>query len=301
VQALTVVLNAALAPVLIMGWMTGHGFGPFGAGLATSLAVAFGTVLLALYFVRLEHYVGFDVAQWKPRLRTWGRMLYIGIPAGGEFFMIALVTAVMYWAVRRFGADAQAGYAIGARINQMVFVPAMAIAFSAAPIAGQNFGARQAGRVREAFRVALLYSVIVMALLTALIQWKAEAFARVFTAEAPVIAVSAEFLRYVSWNFVTAGVVFCCSSLFQGMGNTWPSLGGSAFRFAIFAIPGLWMATQPWFQLRHIFTLSVATAVLGAVVSYTWLQLEFRKRLDFTPASRPASAGRREESRSPAA
>src|SRR6185437_16078129 len=39
IQASTVVINIALAPVLIVGWGTGHPFGVAGAGLASSLAV----------------------------------------------------------------------------------------------------------------------------------------------------------------------------------------------------------------------------------------------------------------------
>jgi putative MATE family efflux protein len=301
VQALTVVANAALAPILITGWLTGHAFGAFGAGLATSLAVLFGVVLLAIYFVRLEHYVQFDVTQWKPRFATWGRMLHVGIPAGGEFFMIAVITAVMYWAVRPFGAEAQAGYGVGSRINQMIFVPAMAIAFSAAPIAGQNFGARNAARVRETFRLAAVCTMAAMAVLTAIVQWNPGMFARVFTQEPAVVAAAGEYLRYISWNFPTAGLVFSCSSLFQAMGNTWPSLGSSVLRVSLFAIPTLWMARQPWFEVHHAFMLSVATSIVGALVSYALLRREMRRRLSFNPAARPASPGLPQESRSRAA
>lgn len=300
VQAITVVLNAIFAPVLIAGVGTGRPLGAFGAGLATTLAVAIGAVLLAVYFVRLEHYVRFEVAHWKPRLATWGRMLRVGIPAGGEFLIIAAITGLMFWAVRGFGAQAQAGYGVGARINQMVFVPAMAIAFSAAPIGGQNFGARNAHRVRETFRVAAFFTVLTMFALTGLVQWKAEALARIFTQEGPVVAVAAGFLRYVSWNFPTAGLVFCCSSLFQAMGNTWPALGSSAFRLAIFGIPTLWMARQPWFEMHHVFKLAVATAIAGAIVSVLLLRREFARRLDFTPTSPPASRAPPAGSRSPA-
>jgi len=291
VQALSVLLNAALAPVLIAGWGTGHPLGALGAGLATSGAVTAGVVMLTIYFVRLAHYVHFDVKQWKPRLATWNRMLQVGIPAGGEFLMIALLSTVAYWAVRRFGAEAQAGYGIGGRINQMLFVPAMAIAFSAAPVGGQNFGARRADRVRETFRVAVIYTTIVMALLTVLAQWKAEAFARVFTDHPGAVAVAAEFLHYLSWNFVGAGIVFCCSSLFQAMGNTWPSLASSGFRLLIFAIPGLWMARQPWFEMRHLFMLSVATTGLQALASCLLLRWQFRERLGKLPVRAALTPG----------
>ena len=44
VQALAVVINIALAPVLISGWVTGYALGVAGAGLASSIAVAIGVL-----------------------------------------------------------------------------------------------------------------------------------------------------------------------------------------------------------------------------------------------------------------
>ena len=71
VQALAVIINIALAPVLIAGWGTGHALGVAGAGLASSIAVLIGVLMLFAYFRKLERYVGFDPAQWRPQLRQW--------------------------------------------------------------------------------------------------------------------------------------------------------------------------------------------------------------------------------------
>ena len=65
------------------------------------------------------------------------------------------------------------------------------------------------------------------------------------------------------------------------MGNTWPSFGSSALRILIFAIPAVWMSRQPWFELHHVFLLSIATVLVQAVVSYLWLAREFARRLTF--------------------
>jgi Na+-driven multidrug efflux pump len=75
VQALTVVANAILAPILTVGWLTGRPLGAFGAGLATSLSVVLGVIVLTIYFVRLEHLVVFDLRHWMPGLAWWGRLL----------------------------------------------------------------------------------------------------------------------------------------------------------------------------------------------------------------------------------
>jgi len=171
VQAATVILNIILAPVLIAGWGTGKPLGVMGAGLASSLSIAAGVVMLTVYFRRLEKFVGFDRRQWRPESQTWKELLRIGLPAGGEFLLLFLVAGTIYWCARGFGAEAQAGIAIGLRVMQSIFLPAMAVSFAATPVAGQNFGARRADRVRETFRSAAWISAGVMFLLTLLCQW----------------------------------------------------------------------------------------------------------------------------------
>jgi putative MATE family efflux protein len=280
VQAATVALNIVLCPILIAGWATGYPLGVRGAALASTLAIAVGIALMAIYFARLEHYVAFNRAQWRPRLVTWKRLLNIGLPAGGEFALMALFMGVVYWVIRDFGAVAQAGFGIGMRVMQSIFLPAIAIAFAAAPIAGQNFGARHADRVRETFRAAGVSCGGFMLLLTLFCQWRSAWLVRVFTDDPAVISVGVDYLRIISWNFVGMGIVFVCSSLFQGLGNTWPSLLSSGSRVLLFAIPALWMSTLPDFQLVDLWHLSVATVVLQALLSLFLLRREFRVRLD---------------------
>jgi putative MATE family efflux protein len=279
VQAITVLLNTVLAPVLIAGWGTGHPMGVAGAGLASTLAIAAGVAFLAVYFIRLEKYVHFDVAQWRPKPATWGRMLNIGLPAGAEFGLMAIYVGVVYWIIRDFGAAAQAGFGIGGRLMQSIFLPAMAVAFAAAPLAGQNFGARKFDRVRETFRAAAWSITILMTLLMLVCQWRGEWLARAFTSDEAAIAVTVEYLHILSWNFIAMGLVFTAGSIFQALGNTWPSLAASAIRLVIFVIPAVWVSRQPGFQLVDVWHLSVVTVIVQAVMSLWLLRGQLRVRL----------------------
>ncbi len=279
VQVLTVILNVALAPILIGGVGTGRPMGVAGAGLASSIAITAGVVMLFVYFERLEKFVGFDARLFRPRFDQWARVFRIGLPAGGEFALMFAYMAVIYWTIRGFGPEAQAGFGMGGRIMQAVFLPAMAIAFAAAPIAGQNFGAGHHDRTRRTFTTAALLGTAVMLVLTILCQFEAERLVRVFTKEAAVIAVAAGFLHVISWNFVASGVIFTCSSMFQALGNTMPSVISSATRLLTFAIPAMWLSTRPGFQIRQVWILSVVTVAGQLCVSLLLLRREFRRRL----------------------
>lgn len=278
-QTGTVLLNVVLAPVLIVGWGTGVALGAFGAGLASSIASAVGLFALVLMFPRVQGYLRLHWNALRPRFDAWKRIIFIGLPTSLEFLMMFIVFAVIYWVIRDFGAEAQAGFGIGGRIMQSIFLPAMAVAFAAAPIAGQNFGAGQHDRVRETFRAAALIGSGIMATLSVLCHIAPQVMALPFTQDPAVIAVTTDYLQITSWNFVAAGLVMTASSLFQGMGDTRPSLIASMTRLITFAAPALWLSTQPWAELVHVWWVSVASTTLQCALSIWLLLATFRRRL----------------------
>jgi putative MATE family efflux protein len=289
VQMASVVCNAVLAPVLIAGFGTGRPMGVAGAGLASTLACVFGVVLLTGYFIKLEKYVAFDRAQLRVQLAVWRRMLAVGLPAGGEMLLLFVFIGMIYWFISDFGAAAQAGFGIGSRVMQAIFLPAMAVAFAAGPIAGQNFGARRPERVRETFSRAMLIITCIMALLTLLVQVRPELLVAGFTQESEVLDVAVTFLRITSLYFIAQGVIFTCSSMFQGLGDTRPALIATATRLVTFLGPAAWLSGRSDFELHHLWYLTVATVTLQAVVSFALLRQQLRQRLAvITPVTAPA-------------
>lgn len=278
VQVLSVIVNAVLAPVLIAGWGTGHPLGVMGAGLASTIAVIAAVVMMLVYFLRLEHFVGFDAKQLRFHFGAWKRILKVGLPAGGEFALMFVFMGVVYAIIRDAGATAQAGFGIGGRVMQSLFLPAMAVAFSAAPIAGQCIGAGNVARARQVFWVAAGIESLLMAGLTVVAQLEGDTLVRIFTQDAGIVAVGAGYLAVISFNFVAQGVIFTASGMFQALGNTVPAMISSATRVITFAVPGWWLHKQPGFTLRQLWLLSVAAVTLQMFVSLGLLAREYRKK-----------------------
>ena len=279
VQTITVIINMILAPVLIAGWITGRALGVAGAGLASSIAVVAGVMTMWIYFHRSEHYVAINRELWRPQVAQWKRILNIGLPAGGEFAIMFVNMAVIYYALGGFGAAAQAGFGIGSRLLGVIQLPAISMAFAAGAIAGQNVGAGNSERVKETFKSVLLLGTAVMMAFTILAQWKPELLLGGFTKDPETIAIGALFLRMISLNLVAQGMIFVCSSMFQGLGNTKPVLLSSGARLMTYALPLIWLSARPDFRIEQVWYLSIATTTLQAVLSLWLLRLEFRKRL----------------------
>ena len=278
IQSLTVIVNIILAPILIAGWLTGHPMGAMGAGLASSIAAVVGAILMLSRFNAMQSYLRLHLSL-APRFGVWRRIATVGLPATAEFALLFLISAVVYFSIRHFGAEAQAGFGIGSRVSQSIFLPAMAIAFAASPVAGQNFGARRGDRVRATFRHAALIGSAIMFTLTLLCHIAPELLILPFTHDPKIVAVAVDYLRMTSWNFVAVGLVFACSGMFQALGNTIPALISSGSRVLTFAVPVLWLSFQPWATLHDFWAVSVASVALQAVTSLLLLRHEMKRKL----------------------
>src|SRR5688500_3877080 len=238
----TVIINMLLAPFLIFGWGTGVAFGVAGAALSTFIGVLVGVVWLAAYFFRSDSYLKFDRHDWKPRGHLWAALLKIGLPAGTEFALIAVYLFVVYTVSRPFGAAAQAGFGIGLRLVQAGFMPIVALGMGVAPVAGQNFGARHADRVRRTFQDAAWMAAGIMGAFAAVCLLVPRPMVDFFTDDLAAIAVGEEYLRILAWSFVGSGVIFVTSSTFQALGNSVPPLITSFLRILLVALPAFFLA-----------------------------------------------------------
>ena len=281
VQTATVIINIVLAPVFMFGWIGGRPMGVAGTALATLISVIVGVLWLATYFIGKDAFLKFVRHDMQPQLKLWADMLKIGLPAGAEFLLMAVYLMIVYTVTRPFGAAAQAGFGIGMRIVQAMFMPVVALGFAVAPVAGQNFGARHGDRVKAVFKTASMMAATAMFLAAIFCHIAPAALIRLFSQDPSVVAIGDEYLRIISYNFVASGLIFVASSMFQAMGNTIPSLLASISRVLIIAIPVLVFARMPGFELRWIWYLSV----VAILIQMTIIMLLLRR--DGQPMQKP--------------
>lgn len=280
-QVLSVLLNIVLAPLFIFGIGRWPRMGVSGAALATFVSILVADVLTVIYFEKKYHYVRFRVAQWRPQMKIWWALLKIGVPAGSEFALWSLYVMIVYAIIRPFGAAAQAGFGVGARVMQSMFLPVVALSFAVSPVVGQNFGGRRADRVRQTVFAAIGIAAGLMLLLTVFTLLAAPRFIRAFTADPAVIRYGAEYLGIMAFNFIAAGIVFSSSSVFQGLGNTVPPLLSTASRLVLFALPVALLSRTPEFHIRQVWYVSVASQVLQACFNLLLLRRELGRKLRF--------------------
>jgi putative MATE family efflux protein len=198
---LSVLLNIALAPLLIFGIGPWPRLGVIGAALATFISILIADIMIVIYFEKKYHYLRFRLPLLRPQIKIWRQMLAIGVPAGAEFVLLFVYILLVYVIIRGFGPASQAGFGVGARVMQALFLPVVALSFAVAPVVGQNFGGRRADRVRQSVYAALEIASALMFILTLIAYLVPNALIRVFSQDPRVIAFRGDYLKIVSLNF----------------------------------------------------------------------------------------------------
>jgi putative MATE family efflux protein len=273
----SVLLNLVLAPVLIFGWGTGRPLGIAGAAFASLTALLAGTVMLLGYFVLGKRYLNFHREHWRPAPEVWRKILAIGLPSGAELALLAVYLLLVYVLIRPFGAAAQGGFAIGARVNQSLVLPAVAVGMANAPIVGQNVGAHNWKRVKQALRSSSLVGLAMMIVITILCQQWPQALVLPFSKQAEVVQVGSAYLRTISLTYVATALIFSTASVFQGLGNTRPPFVSSAMRVLAFAIPVVLLSRTSQFRLDYVWYISAASIFLQALMNLLFLRREMQR------------------------
>jgi len=176
--------------------------------------------------------------------------LKIGLNMAFQFSITAIGVVVLQGALNVFGAVKMAAYTAAQKVEQLVTVAAQTIGVTMANYAGQNFGAKQEGRIKEGTNKACLIS-IVMSVVALVLAWTlSEQLIGLFINKSQdnfsdVLAAAKTYLHITGVMYPFLFLLFIYRNVLQSIGKGfWPLMGGIfelvARTIAAFTLPALW-------------------------------------------------------------
>ena len=266
-------LNVILDPILIYGLFGFPRLGVNGAAIATlisqlySLGVYYYLIIIKGSHIRLT-------GSWRPDLKIIKKSLAIGAPAGFTYFLLAFNLLITYRVVSPYGTAALASLGIGFRILQCIYIPVVAVTSAMAAIVGQNFGARQYERISNTFWAGWIISTIIMCIGAILCQIIPSVLFGIFSEDPDVIEYGISYLTVMSLGTVMVGTIMATSSVFQGLGKTYPIFIGAVIDNALFACLVFTLPSLFGWGIVSIWWLKLLAGFIEMAVVAIWLNRE---------------------------
>src|SRR6267143_2176969 len=261
----SVCVSILLDPLLIMGLGPFPRLGVEGAAL-TSVMVRGGGFLLGLVIALRRGLLRVSAPDW----RTLPTIVRIGAPLS----LAGVLLSVIYmWLTRftsQFGTPALAALGVGHKVEGLGFIAISGFALAASALVGQNLGAGQEARAREAVRMTVGYCLTVTAVTAVAFLTVPRLLVGLFTSDPGVIADGALYLRVIAFAQIGQTFEIILEGALGGAGYTlWPQLTSTALTLLRLPLAAWWAG--PLGLLGIWLALSVTAVARGIAMTLFWL------------------------------
>ena len=237
VMVISVIVNIILDPLLIFGFWGFPRLGLQGAAIATVIAHAVAMVLSLLFLHFKENLIAFAIPSFQKLTDSVKQISYVAIPSAASRLLMSLTMAIIMRLVANMGPIAIAAFGVALKIEMFAFLLVMALATALIPFVGQNWGAKNFSRVKEAIKTANIFSLLWGLGVFAIFLILAVPLGHLFGKDIEVAKYITLYLWIIPISYGLRGCVFLTASVFNALNKPLIAVGLNLIRMFIFHIP----------------------------------------------------------------
>lgn len=273
------VANIVLDPIFIFGL----NMGVEGAALATVISQACSCIWVLSFLFGNKTVLKIKKKYLLPKANIILTSLALGL---ATFIMQAsesVISVCFNSSLLKYGGDVAVGaMTILTSVMQFAMLPLQGVGQGAQPIISYNYGAKNAKRVREAFRLLLKVSLSYAVILWLCVMIFPQGFAAMFTNNAELLHFTKTALRIYMACMMLFGIQIACQMTFTSLGKAGASIIVAIMRKFVLLLPLIYL-------MPHVITENKTMAVYLAepvadffAVTFTVIlfRFQFKKALE---------------------
>lgn len=220
-NAVGLVVNIILDPILIFGMFGFPKMGVIGAGVATSVA-QFVSLCIFIYYIKVKKAL-FDTFQLFKRTE-FDKMKHIfklGVPPciyNALFTIISMFIAII---IANYGKEAIAVQKVGSQIESISWMTALGFATAVSTFVGQNVGAKKYNRIYDGYKEAIKISLLLGLINTFILFVFSGGLMYVFfTTDIISQEIGIEYLKIMAYSQIFMCIEITTTGTFNGLGMT---------------------------------------------------------------------------------
>ena len=240
---------------------------PPGPAIATVAAQAVSVVCAVIML--LKKHLPFKLCKADFRLNPQCRkFLSIGLPLALQEFLTQLSFLALCAFVNRLGLEASSGYGVACKIVNFAMLIPSALMQSMSAFVSQNIDAGSKKRARQSMFTGIGIGLAFGCAVFALVWFKGDALAGVFTADQAVIANAFAYLKGFAPETIATAVLFSMVGYFNGNNKTvWVMVQGLVQTLLVRLPMAYFMSIQPNASLTMIGLAAPTSTAVGIVLN----------------------------------
>ena len=238
ISMISVIVGAATNIVLDPIFIYGLDMGVRGAAIATVISQAVSTVWVISFLCSKKSILKLKPKNFVPSPKIVLPCIALGT---ATFIMQAsesVISVCFNSSLLEYGGDIAVGaMTILTSVMQFAMLPAQGIAQGAQPILSYNYGAKNAGRIKQTYKLLLITCLTYSVTIWAAVMLFPRIFVSIFTPDADLIVFAAKALRIYFGGMVLFGIQIACQMTFVSLGNAPSSVIVAVVRKFVLLLP----------------------------------------------------------------
>ena len=270
--AVACAVNIGLDFLLIGGFHLGAA----GAALGTTLSQTFSVFVSLAFIAKNKSGIALNRKNFHLNRKIMGSILKIGFPVAVQDGFIQIAFLVITVIANRRGLNDAAAVGIVEKIISILFLVNSTMLSTVSALCAQNIGAGKHDRAKQTLKYALLITTFFGLLSVIVMQVAPEPFIGLFTSDAKVIRMGAQYMHGYVFDCILAGIHFCFSGYFCAYGKSWISFAHNVAAILCARIPLAYLASVYFPDTLLPMGLATSTGSLVSVVIciffFLWMQ-----------------------------
>ena len=260
-------LNIILNPIFIFGFLFIPAMGVKGIAIATIISQFISLLIIFQKILRNKRVKQLTSKYFNPKFEYFKNLLFQSVPITVSISASSFAFTVVITYVGNFGEYAVAGYGAGERFVHVMLLPVLGLNTAIVSIIGQNFGANNYERIKEAYFTAIKYGVSIMVISGFIVYFIADIIIGIFSNNLDVIESGKQYLKIQTFAFPAYTIFFMCNGFFIGLKKAEYAMASNLIRN--FALPLLvyYIAIKMTVSLNTFFWLwSISNITYSALI-----------------------------------
>lgn len=226
------VVNVILNLILVIVFKLGVA----GVAIATTTSQIISAVCVLICLIKSTESYRLNLKKLKIHGKEFKLMTQIGLPTGIQGSMFSISNVIIQSAINRFGSSVVAGSTAAANIEGFVYAVLSSIAQGMLTFAGQNYGAKELGRIKKGLFVCMALQVGVVFSISGLVVLFSHSLLSIYSKEEAVIQIGMTKLSIICLTYFICGLNETVVAFLRGLGYSVEPMIISVFAICILRI-----------------------------------------------------------------
>ncbi len=263
------VISTVMNVILVWLFVAVFKWGVAGSAWATVISQAGAFFTGIIYLNRTHEIVKLNSLKLVFDRAIFRKSLMIGLPTGLQQTFVSMGMLAITRIVNGFGTDAIAAYSAAGRLDSLAGLPAMNFGAALSTFVGQNLGANKPERVKQGLKATFMMSGALALFTSLFVIIFRQQLMGLFTNDAAVIALGAEYLVIVSSFYIFFSTMFVIGGVMRGAGDTIVPMFITLFALWAIRIPAAWIMSE-YFGVDGIWWSIPVAWFIGMTLSYLY-------------------------------